>query len=50
MNSIDSAFKAQLKAPDYLVLHENAYDGYIQRTLDLIYKYDIYSHMSMNYL
>lgn len=41
-HSIDSAFKALLDA-DYLVLPiENAIDGYIQRTLDLIYKYDFF--------
>ena len=44
--SIDSAFKA-LKGADYLVLPiENAIDGYIQRSLDLLYKYDYYiTHM-----
>ena len=41
-HSIDSAFKA-LEGADYLVLPiENAIDGYIQRTLDLIYKYDYF--------
>src|SRR5690554_7319519 len=40
--SIDSAFHA-LKNAKYLVLPiENAIDGYIQRTLDLLYKHNFY--------
>lgn len=40
--TIDASFKA-LKDADYLVLPiENAIDGYIQRTLDLLYKHDYF--------
>jgi prephenate dehydratase len=40
--SIDSAFKT-FKSADFLVLPiENAIDGYIQRTLDLLYKHNYF--------